>query len=371
MLDLLYASGAMRALGMREHARLLDGVSVPLPASTAALLPEACACCDEPATHRQALTQSDGTSLLIGYCDECAEHQASAASRVLALALSSVLLALAGAAGLPLLAPQLGWFGLSLAVLALSALPLAVLLLPVPAPSAPHVTRGPAVFWGEGNAVRCASARYAERVLELNAGVGVPKPCTLREGRGSPWLFAGPLLGVGAACLSYFVYHPLLRILNLGPVPVEVALDGRRLTAVDPTSNESASAGALLRAPAGEHELTLRSTIDGSALGSVSVNLHSGSVHLFAIGAEGTCFWLETIGYGREQRVQPSYQPLPSETHFWVLPGGIDTWFAPNPVVSDPHATSSGGLLTSLRQAPCAQAPPEARSDEMHAIIGE
>jgi len=368
VLDLLYAPGAMRAFGTQELVRRLDGVSVPLPAHAAALMPEVCACCDEPATHRQALSRADGASLLIGYCDECEEHQASAASRVLALSLSSVLLALACAAGLPLLAPQLGWFGLATAALVLSVLPFAALLLPVPDPSAPHVARGPAVFWGEGHALRCASARYAERVQVLNPTASAAQPCTLREGRGSPWFYAGPVLGVGAACLSFFVYHPLLRILNLGSVPVEVALDGRPLVTVDPTSNESAAAGALLRAPAGVHQLTLRSSIDGSALGNVSVDLHSGAVHLFAIGGEETCFWLETVGYGREQRTHPSYQPLPSETHFWVLPSGIDTWFAPNPQASNANATSSGGLLTALRQAPCAQAPQEARSD---GTIGE
>ena len=45
-----------------------------------------------------------------------------------------------------------------------------------------------------------------------------------------------------------------------------------------------------------------------------------------------------------------------------VLPGGIDTWFAPNPGTADPNARSSGGLLTALRQAPCTEAPQEVRS---------
>lgn len=339
-----------------------EGVSLALPAIVSGLLlPEECACCAEPATHRLAARRADGASLLVGYCDECAEHQANSASRGLALALSSVLLGLVGATGLPLLAPDLGWLGLSLLALPLSLLPLLVLLLPSARARAPHAGRGPAVFWGADNELLCAARGYAERLAELNGGVQL-RPARLPERTASIWLCAGPLLSVGAACLSFFVYHPQLRVINLGPVPVAVALDGQRLTVVDATSNESPSAGTIVRAPAGEHVLAITSLIDDAALGHVSVELHSGAVHLFAIGGEGTCFWLETNGYGREQRVQPSYQALTSPDHFWVLPGGIDTWFAPNPLSADPNARSSGGLLTALRQAPCSEAPPEVRS---------
>jgi hypothetical protein len=162
--------------------------------------------------------------------------------------------------------------------------------------------------------------------------------------------------------LSFFVYHPLLRVLNLGTVPVQVALDGRPLSAVDPTSNESPLAGALLRVPAGQHTLSVASAVDGRELSREQADFHSGAVHLLAIAASDTCFWLETTGYGREQRVGRSYEPLRPGEHFWVLPGGIDTWFAPNPDSSDPNSRSSGGLLTALRQAPCAEAPREVRS---------
>ena len=357
-------SRVLPVLRLLRGSRARHGVSVELPAGpseNSTLLPEECACCAAPATHRLAARRSDGASLLVGYCDECAEHQANSASRGLALALSSLLLAVIGAAGLPLLRPDLGWFGLSLLVLLLSLLPLLVLLLPVARARAPHESHGPAVIWGRGHDLLCASPGYAERLAALNGGL-TQRSVPLRERTATPWLCAGPVLGVGAACLSFFVYHPLLRVLNLGPVPVAVALDGSALTSVDATSNESPSAGASVRVPAGEHVLTITSLIDGSALGQVSVDLHSGAVHLLAIAGEGTCFWLETTGYGREQRTEPSYQPLTSADHFWVLPGGIDTWFAPNPASSDPNARSSGGLLTALRQAPCSEAPQEVRA---------
>ena len=338
---------------------VLDGASVALQDPAPALLPEACACCGEAATHQVALTRRDGVSLLVGYCDECAEHQASSGSRVLSLTLASVLLALSSAAGLPLLLPSLGLLGLLLAVCALSLLPLLLAFLPARPVRPPHAARGPALYWGLNDELLCASPAYAEQVAALNAGTLAP--AAVPERWGSAWLSAGPVLGVGAACLSFFVYHPLLRVLNLGPVRVEVAIDGKRLVSVDSTSNESPAGGALVRVPAGAHTLSVVSSVDGSALGETSVEFHSGAVHLFAFGADDTCFWLETTGYGKERRAAPSYQPLPAAEHFWVLPGGIDTWFAANPAPSDANSRTSGGLLTALRQAPCSEAPAEVR----------
>jgi hypothetical protein len=356
-MDLLYARG-MRRLRLRP---MIAGASVALPPGTA-LLPEECACCGKPASHRVAVRSRAGTSLLVGYCDECAEHQAAASSRVLSLALASLLLGLVTAAGLPLLAARAGLLGLAFAAGAAALVPLALLLLPQRLVEAPHVAHGRAVQWQLEQRIWCARESYAARVAQLNGAAAAP--AALRQALGSSWCAVGPLVGVVAACLSYFVYHPLLRVINLGSARIEVAIDGAHLAAVDATSNESPSAGALLRVPAGRHVLSVSSAVDGTALASVNVDFQSGAVHLFAPGAGGICFWLETTGYGQEQLVKPSYQPLVSEDHFWVLPGGIDTWFAANPAPSDPGSRSSGGLLTALRQAPCSEAPPEAHASE-------
>ena len=348
----------MRALRLRS---VLEGVSVRLSrASGPTQLPEECACCGQAPSHRSSVAHKDGASLLVGYCDECAEHQASASSRVLALSLASLLLALSGAAGLPLLAPKLGLLALTACVAVLTALPLLVLLLPTRAVQPEHAARAAAVHWTAQDRLWCASPRYAERVAELNGAELAEEP--LRERFGSAWLSAGPVLGVGAACLSFFVYHPLLRVLNLGTVRIEVALDDTPLVAVDPTSNESRAAGSLLRVPAGRHWLSVTSSVDGAALGRVQADFQTGAVHLFAFGADDTCFWLETNGYGQERRALPSYEALQSADHFWVLPGGIDTWFGPNPIASDSGSHNSGGLLTALRQAPCTEAPQEVRA---------
>src|SRR6478735_1323892 len=141
----------------------LEGASVTLPVSlSSALLPEECACCAEAASHRTALTRADGASLLVGYCDECAEHQASSSSRVLSLTLASVLLALTSAAGLPLLAPRLGLPLLLLCVCALSGLPLLLAFLPTRPVRPPHAARGPAVVWVQHQRLLCAAPAYAE-----------------------------------------------------------------------------------------------------------------------------------------------------------------------------------------------------------------
>ncbi len=346
---------------LRWFARpVLAGVSVAL-APGPALLPEECACCGNSATHQLA-TELGARSLLIGYCDECAEHQASASSRVLAVALASLLLGLTSALGLPLLAQRVGALGLALLALVSAFVPFIFLWLPRGQFAPPHTARGAAVIWLPDGRLWCARSSYAERVAALNRA-----PLELasrREVVASPWLAAGPLAALGAAVISFFVYHPLLRVLNLGSSRIEVALDGVHLVAVDATSNESPAAGALVRVPAGRHSLTVSSTTDGALLDRVEVDFESGAVHLFAPGAAGTCFWLETTGYGEEQLTKSAYQPLRSENGFWVLPSGIDNWFAPNPVPSDTRSHSSGGLLTALRQAPCADAPPEARAPD-------
>jgi hypothetical protein len=348
----------MRRLRRRP---VIAGVSVVLPPGTA-LLPEACACCGKIASHRVAARSRDGISLLVGYCDECAEHQATASSRLLSIALSSLLLGLVTAAGLPLLAPRMGLFGLVLAAGVAALSPLVLALLPERAAEPPHTARGRAALWRSEHTLWCAHEAYGRAVANLNQAVA--EPLLAREPLGSPWLAAGPVLGIAAACFAYFAYHPLLRVINLGSARIDVTIDGAPLVSVDATSNESASAGALLRVPAGPHVLSARSAVDGSALARVQVDFESGAIHLFAPGASDTCFWLETVGYGQEQRARPSYQPLVSADHFWVLPGGIDTWFAANPAPSDPGSHSSGGLLTALRQAPCMEAPPEARASE-------
>src|SRR5882724_2924732 len=138
--ELLYAL-AMHSRFTRPRP-VLAGESVLLPRAAGPLvLPEECACCAGPATHRLGVARQDGASVLVGYCDECAEHQAAGSSRVLAVALASLILAFVSAAGLPLVAPRLGLFVLASSVSALAILPLLALLYQPRSVPPPHAAR--------------------------------------------------------------------------------------------------------------------------------------------------------------------------------------------------------------------------------------
>jgi hypothetical protein len=162
---------------------VLMGARVVIPPSLA-VLPEECACCGKTATHQSALRQGKG-SLLVGYCDECAEHQASSSARALSLSLASLLLALVTAAGLPLLLPRLPASGLVLASLLASLLPFVFLLAPERALEPPHTARALAVVWQRELQLWCANERYGERVAELNGTRAVP--ASARAAFGSAW----------------------------------------------------------------------------------------------------------------------------------------------------------------------------------------
>jgi hypothetical protein len=70
----------------------------------------------------------------------------------------------------------------------------------------------------------------------------------------------------------------------------------------------------------------------------------------------GHCFWLESTAYGRAEVDGARRLALSRKQHFWVLPLVVDSWFSENPAQSDDQR-STGGVLTALRQAPCALAP--------------
>jgi hypothetical protein len=331
----------------------VDAVVVgPLPDGV--LLPEECACCGRPSTHQRALSRAQRTVLLVGYCDDCALHLSASETRQLASALASLVLSLSAAAALPLLFPALARSGLLLSVALISLLPAVLVLAPRKGPSAPHTARALAVQAGQNGRLVCLNVRYAERLAGLNAlGAGHTRT---REPRLSAWQSAGPLLGLGAALLFHAIHHPSLRVLNLTDARLDVFVDGSRVASIEPTSQESPAAGALVHAPAGHHQLSAV-TAEGVVVSSLAVDLESGHLHLFAPGSDGFCFWLETLGYGRERSAEPAYRALTGDDRFWVLPEGIDLWFSPALPAQSSPLQSSGGFITALRQAPCSQAP--------------
>lgn len=323
------------------------------------VLPGDCACCGgAAASSRVEIRSSDGASLVVPYCTDCQRHVSAVATRTLAVTVASCLLAGTLAATLPLLDETLGAVAYGAIVLAGALAPLFGALV-WPRRRAPgHTAAGRAVWWLADGRLACTNPRWAAG-LAVEAGVESRRQ-TVGERVFSPWMLAGLLLALGAAPFLYWLYHPLVRVVDLTGARIEVRLDGRAVASVQPTSAESPAAGVELRLPAGKHLLESRDA-HGHVVARAEVFIHSGAEHLYAPDARGYCFWLETTGYGRAGAQGPVIRPLAGRARFWALPLDVDTWFSPNPPPSRDDVRSSGGELTALRQAPCGEAPAAAR----------
>jgi hypothetical protein len=160
-------------------------------------------------------------------------------------------------------------------------------------------------------------------------------------------------LAVGCALLTvplFHVYRGEVRVLNHGEEPFIVLVDGRPVARVEPSSGESALAGAELTVPAGERTWRVRRVSDGVELFSARELVEGGKPHLFAPQSAGYCFRIERRSYGEGASAQTDVVPLEGENPFWVLPEGIN-WFVPNPEPGP--LRTSGGTLACLRQRRC------------------
>jgi len=232
----------------------------------------------------------------------------------LTVAASGLVLGLSAAAVLPLLLPWHGQAVLSLLAMALALLPGAGLLL---------------VWWRRGSS---AEARAQLARLATVAGAVA--------------------LSSGLALVPLFnLYRGQVRVLNHGEEPFVLWVDDKRVARVEPSSGESALAGAWLTLPAGERDLrvvgesTQRELFRGREL------VRGGSPHLFAPQSAGYCFTIERRGYGDARGEAEEAVPLEGANPFWVLPDGI-SWFTPNPEPGP--LQTSGGTLSCLRQKRCA-----------------
>jgi hypothetical protein len=161
----------------------------------------------------------------------------------------------------------------------------------------------------------------------------------------------GVMLVSGLSMLPLFdLYRGQVRVLNHGEEPFTLWVDGKRVARVEPSSGESALAGAWLTLPAGVRELRVVGETSGRQLFSASEVVQGGSPHLFAPQSAGYCFTIEQRGYGDAQGEARDSQPLEGSNPFWVLPDGI-TWFTPNPEPGP--LQTSGGTLSCLRQKRC------------------
>jgi hypothetical protein len=329
-------------------------------ADTDAVVPGVCACCAEPASSSKVERELVGSrSLIVPYCTRCLRHASARTTRGLSAFVASVLISVTLAFGLPLAWQRAPLLVAVLLTLALSFVPLGIRMLGPRKPSSGHSAVERAVWWEPDGTVACTHARWAEQLARSAPGSEV-SAADVRERRFAPWFAAGPLVAVIAGASGWIVHHPLVRVLNLGDSRMTVLVDGRPVASVDPTSAESPSAGVELRMPTGEHRLVALGA-DGSTLADSTVVLRSGSRHLYVPAAPAYCFWLEETHYGRETESPDRVEALEGQPGFWVLPDGIDTWFAPNPPPAAEDSRSSGGALLALRQARCEQAPASVR----------
>jgi hypothetical protein len=152
---------------------------------------------------------------------------------------------------------------------------------------------------------------------------------------------------------------PLVRIIDVTDRALFVTVDGKPVTRVEPSSAESPHAGVSVRLPSGTRRLVATDP-SGVVVDEVEVVVLPGRAHLYAPGSQGTCFWLETAGYGRSRGDAETRVPVAGEVRFWALPEDVDLWFA-RPPPADADGRSTGGLVRAIRQARCSEAPADVR----------
>ncbi len=311
-----------------------------------------CACCGAAATQRWFVGKAAQGEWWAGTCGECALHVAQAGTHRLAGAVAAGLVGLALSFGIPIARPWWPlWLGLLVSLLGASVFWCAR-CLGLRAPAG-HAARGAALRPLSGTQLLCASAAFAGELTARGAGKS-------RPGRFRAWSDGAEILVIWAAlaCLapvSYLHHHPRLRVLNFGEEPFELFVDGRRLGRVEPSRRESPLAGLSLRVPAGSRSLTSVDPTGGkSAL--LTRELQAGRHHLYVPLGDSTCFWLETVGHGRERRAVEHTQLVPGE-RFWVLPDSLHGLFAPSPA-SEQQSRATGGRTSVLRQGACDAPPP-------------
>lgn len=337
-----------------------DGRSVRLDAKRVVVPPE-CACCGALASRAALEARFAGTKVLVPYCANCHEHVARAKTRSLAGVIASALLAVTFTAGLPLVWQPPSTLVYAIVSATAAALPLALLRLGRARPEAGHASAGRAAFFGADGALVCASSEWATRLAAAsNAQIDEARAT---EPVVPPWAAAFPVACGVAALLLYGLHFPVVRVLNVTATRLVVAVDGRTYLEIEPTSAESAAAGASVRVPAGRHVLTA-SDPTGRIVDTAPVSVEGGVQHLYAPGSAGVCFWIEATSYGRRGTEAALPEALSRTTTFWTLPRDIDVWFAPSPPRPEGDDRSSGGFSYAVRQARCDELPGRVRAGQ-------
>jgi hypothetical protein len=350
------AARAVASAGLLSWRKLFRPRPVRLVRVEAAgaILPGACACCLSPAAKaKKEVRPSDGLSLFIPYCEACLGHAARVSTERLAVVLASTLLGLIGVGVLPLVwESDSVWIYLVVALFG-SLLPVLFSGYVFRRGVRPHSAARRAAWWSPEGRLVCTHHGWAGLFSREN-GFSMSAEAR-RETRLSPWMGVGPLVVLTTLPAFHELHHPLLRVVNLTPTRLLVYVDGRYTALVEPTGFESPAGGVELRVRAGSRRLEAF-TPSGARVALEQAELYPSAQHLYAPAAQGHCFWLESTAYGRAEVDGARRLALSRKQHFWILPLLVDSWFSENPAQSDDQR-STGGVLTALRQAPCALAP--------------
>jgi hypothetical protein len=318
-------------------------------------MPSSCACCDGLAAHALGERRpSDRATVFVPYCTDCFRHASAVRTHWLVSTLASGVLGLTTAAAIPLFWSFVPALVYGASVLVAGALPLGFLLFAGQGRlRAGHSAVGRAVWWRRTGELCCTNGRFCAELLP--PGRPMPDPRGEREPCFPKWILAGWVLTAVSAPLAWWVHHPVVRVINLTDTRLTVRVDGHRMIDVEPTSAENPRAGVEIRVPSGQRDFSAEDP-RGQPVAQSAVRVVAARDHLYAPASREHCFWLETSGYGRNAQ-DASIVPLAGQVRFWILPGRVDTWFYENPEVRFGDGRSSGGELTALRQAHCADAP--------------
>lgn len=162
---------------------------------------------------------------------------------------------------------------------------------------------------------------------------------------------AGLAVLLGVALGFWFLWHPVVRVVNVSSVPLEIVVDGRSLGVMPGIPGEAPGAGREFRLPEGRR--VFRAVrLDGVRVDESSGWVGSGRTQLYVPGSTGRCFRVEQRAYGRAVQPKPETLDLARDRRFHTLPVPVDAWFQPNPP-SQPNVWFSGGVRRTVRQGPC------------------
>ena len=312
-----------------------------------------CACCLAPATlAREERALKGGLVASVPYCDACLGHRTAASTRIFAAACASGVLALGLSVILPLVFDWPSPLIFSVCFMA-AWVPGLVLRVWQPEAGSGHASFGQAVWWTERGEIAFANRDFALLVAAESQAELSTTPLSVRM---PLWVQAGAVCVMVAFPFLYWLYHPVVRVINLGDEVLTVWVDGDQVARVEPSSLESRAAGVKLRVKFGARLFEARGP-SGKLLDASLGRVQTGAEHLYAPKSIEHCFWLETTHYGRTTAQEIKRTALISGSRFFQIPAQVDTWFGPNPAVDAAVHRSTGGALTALRQARCKEAP--------------